>query len=115
MKLITERTLIREMAERWATQYPRGKSEPGSSSQRIYKKLLALDKEKATAKDVADIVGNDSWTRVCDCSECGTTPQVIVQVGEEPDYESRTAYLCPSCLQKAVKLVQKGDGDEASS
>lgn len=40
------------------------------------------------------------------CSECNTSSDYTVRVGEEPDYESLTAYLCERCLHSAVKLLE---------
>jgi hypothetical protein len=101
MKLINERTQIREVSERWTEQY-------GSSSEAnktIIKKALELiDKETATAKDLKEIIGNDSWTQVERCNECGARALEVVRVGEEPDYESNTAYLCKPCIEKALAL-----------
>ena len=40
------------------------------------------------------------------CSECNTSSDYTVRVGEEPDYESLTAYLCEKCLHAAVNLLE---------
>ena len=98
MELINERQLIRGVADKWRRQYRGDKRD-------IQEKLAALDPETATAKDVFEIVGNDSWTIPPSCSECGAEASEIVQVGEEPDYESNTAYICGPCLLKACALM----------
>ena len=102
MKLITERDLIMGVAEAWSRQYAKA-----SGDKAVIKKMLqALDKETATGEDVKDIIGNYSWTRIM-CNECGQYSTLVVQVGQEPDYESNTADLCAECLTKAFNLLQK--------
>jgi hypothetical protein len=39
------------------------------------------------------------------CGECKSAVDAVVQIGEGPDCESRTAYVCRSCLLKALHLV----------
>src|SRR3546814_3694431 len=59
-----------------------------------------------TPQQVNETIGNDSWTAVPDCDECGKLrPPMVVMVGEEPDYESRTAYLCGACIGKLARLI----------
>ena len=98
MKLITERTQIQDIAARWRAQYPRDRQE-------IAQKLDALD-ENSTADDVAAIIGNRTWCQPSTCNDCGAVADVAVQVGEEPDYESRTATLCLACVEKALSLMR---------
>lgn len=43
------------------------------------------------------------------CDECGAVVDVAVQVGEEPNYESRTATLCFACVEKAMALMCAND------
>ena len=31
----------------------------------------------------------------------------IVEIGEEPDYESRTCYVCADCLRAALRLLEE--------
>ena len=105
MRVITERSLIRDVAARWAESYPNERF--GKDKPRIGKQLAALDPEKATAEMVIDIIGNDSWTSVPECDECGAVGlAAVVEVGAEPDYESSTARICVPCLRKAVKLAR---------
>lgn len=103
MKLLSERNQVREVAERWKMQY-------GNTTQPEWKAKTAaledLDKETATAADVAEIIGNDSWACPQQCDECGARSWNVVQLGEEPDYESRTANVCFDCLAKAHQLAE---------
>lgn len=114
MKLITERTQVREVAKRWANSYPEnGPYGRDPQKQAITKALAALDVETATAADVAAIIGNDSWCCPQKCHECGAVVDVAVQVGEEPDYESNTATLCFACVENALALMGPNVGGEA--
>lgn len=102
MKLITQRDLIRDVANRWEKQYPEKGDLPRLA---ILRRLRALDVETASAQQVADIIGNDSWTSQS-CSECGEDhADAVVQVGQELNYESRTAWLCLPCVRKAAALA----------
>lgn len=106
MKLITERTQVRDVAARWASSYPtNGPYGRDPDKQAITKALAALDAETATAADVAAIIGNDTWCGPSTCNECGAVVEVAVQVGEEPDYESSTATLCFACVDQALALM----------
>ena len=40
------------------------------------------------------------------CFECNDkNPTALVEVGEKPDYDSATTWLCPKCVEKAYKLI----------
>ncbi|MCK9569140.1 hypothetical protein M0R72_09375 [Candidatus Pacearchaeota archaeon] len=103
MKLITIRSQIRDVADRFAAQY-RGKSGNPAWRETIAR-LECLDKETATPEDVAAIIGNRSWVCPTVCSECRVESEVVVRLGDEPDYDSNTTWICPSCLQKALTLA----------
>ena len=53
-----------------------------------------------------DLKSADVW-RVCLCYECGYKVDSLVEIGDEPDYESETAYVCQSCLEKALNLIKQ--------
>jgi len=101
---------IQEVAQRWRKVYEPFKDKDfkynGKSKQQIALELDALDPNTATAKDVEDIIGNTTWTKLR-CDECEQEVDAVVEVGEEPTYESSTARLCKGCLQKAVALWPK--------
>lgn len=99
MKLLTERAQVRavieysrqQVAERTGHKCDRALLE-------AFKKAAALDPETATAADVG--------VTQRACTECGHVGWDIVQLGEEPDYESDTAWICLACLRNAVALVE---------
>ena len=100
MKFLNERNQVRTVAARWKQQCH------GTAYQPIGPLLAALDPETATAEDVAAIIGHYSWVNSGQCNECGVRSWQLVQLGEEPNYESCTAYICLPCLQQAVALCE---------
>jgi hypothetical protein len=109
MKVITVRSQIRDVAERWKALYRRqGKwaVTMGSDMGRLYEALKALNPETATADDVAMIIGNKSWAGPLECHNCGEEFDAVVEVGQEPDYDSHTARLCHNCLRHALALLK---------
>ena len=100
MKLITRQSRANDVSIRWKYQY---RIDIGD----IQKRLDALGKEK-NPDDVDKIIGNVSWTAIPPCTECGKeNPDFVVMVGEEPDYESATAWLCAECIKKAMRLSNR--------
>lgn len=121
MKLKKKSDLIRNVAENWKRQYwhpKRGWQPHNESKEVIYRELSELP-EQATEDDIAAIIGNAGWTRN-KCDECGQDVDVTVMVGQEPDYESRTAFICLDCLKRAVTLIEleagklKGDNGRSN-
>ncbi len=98
-----ERAQIRGVAERWAKQYKN--APPDSHQGQIRQKLNALDVETATAKDVAAIIGNPTWVCAQRCDECDGYPASIMQLGDEPDYDASTVWMCRGCLVKAIEVL----------
>lgn len=112
MKKITRETLAASAAARWDEQYRGGRSE--KSKEEIGRALNNLGAHPEP--DVVDIViGNDSWTRVPTCGECGgNLTDFVVEVGEESDYESHTAYLCGACITELTQLSDSVRSGEPS-
>lgn len=100
MKLITIRSQIRDVSERWDRRYKSGIH--GADKVETGKRLAEIDPETATAEEVAAIIGNDSWACKQDCDECGEESEILVRVGEEPYY--RRAAICQECLNTAVRF-----------
>lgn len=40
-----------------------------------------------------------------ECGGCDRKVAIVVRVGERPDYETQTAYLCRDCLLEALALA----------
>ena len=104
MELITTRTRIRGVADKFRKQY----HSIGWKAKDKQRRLDALDIETATAKDVATIIGNATWTWVR-CNECGTNVESVVRIGEAQDHESQTAFVCKKCIMKALALFNTED------
>ena len=99
MKLITRHARAAEAAIQWESQY-QGDREGKAAAIR-----LLGDSPDPDAVDA--IIGNDSWTRVPDCDECKREVAAVVEIGEEPDYESATARVCVDCLRAALAIGER--------
>lgn len=118
-KLITRKTLAATAADRFARQYHLGKYARNGIDRSVYGNLLVnslaptYQKLSALPADpspdqVNKIIGNTSWTSVPDCTECKKeNAPFILQVGDEPDPESRTVWLCPDCCTKIGEIAVK--------
>jgi len=107
MHIIRKSEIVQGVAKRWQERYFRnGKwtETHSGSSEEIHEQLLALG-EDATEEQVTAIVGNDFWTRN-KCSECDLDVDLTVHFREEPDYDAVGADVCPSCLRKAVGMLE---------
>ena len=105
MELLNERNQVRTVARRWHVQYGAGTYGSDNRGRMVGNELAALDAETATAADVAEIVGHESWVGENTCHECGAETWDAVQVGQQPDYESSTATICRDCLRAALRLL----------
>jgi hypothetical protein len=103
MELITKKTILANLVERYKNQYPKNvQFFDGTFSADLLKKL---EDEKELTEQKANAILNDSWTRN-KCHECQQDVDAVVQIGDEPDYESHTANICLPCLLKAVDLIK---------
>lgn len=100
MKLIYKSDIIKGVPKRWAEQYTKGAS---LDKQQITRQLLALP-WGFTSTQVNAIIGNDSWTE-CKCDECRKDNDVLIRIGDDPDYEARWLDLCPDCLKLALQTI----------
>lgn len=106
METITKRQRIAGSIPNFIQQYL------GSSFDRTKEidLLRQLDPATCSAKDVDDIIGNNSWT-VLNCGECKQPVETAMYIGERPhnDYDNG-AILCISCLKEAVRKLEKLEG-----
>tara|TARA_R110000744_G_scaffold10369_15_gene32432 strand:- start:379 stop:705 length:327 start_codon:yes stop_codon:yes gene_type:complete len=101
-RITTKRDLIKAVSWRWDSVYS---SYPATDPMRhVGEKLALLDKELATEADVANITGNERWTKLT-CDECQQDVDNVIALGELSDYESNTASLCKECLNKAYRVM----------
>lgn len=111
MKYIDERHKVANVAEAWKAQYWRGDRwgrTIHNDAGVIYEQLRALPAD-AISKDIAAIIGNDSWAGPGRCNECKQSVLAAVEMGDEPDYDSATVRICLPCLRKAVDLAEGGE------
>ena len=104
MKLITPESLAATARQRWEKQYEHGDYYFVAS---VRAKLLSLG-DNPTPSQVNEAIGNNSWTRPPSCSECGVEAGTVMELGQEPDYESNTAWLCIGCVSKAFTVITGG-------
>jgi hypothetical protein len=104
----TKRDLIASVAEQWKASYYSERdgwlyNTRGPDKSAIYQRLSALP-ANATEADITAVMGSNSWT-ANRCDNCGADVDVTVRLGEEPDYESATAYVCRTCLVGALDAI----------
>ncbi len=73
------------------------------SPEAIYQALKALPLH-ADEEAVASVTGDNRWTQNI-CDECGADAAITVALGAEIHHATDTAYICLSCLQRAVALA----------
>lgn len=98
MELITIRTQIRNVARRWRAFYQNTQLWDAARAA-IADKLDVLNPETATAEDVRNIIGNDSWACAQWCEECDQRKETLVEVGDD--------YVCADCLRAAAALCEE--------
>lgn len=101
---ITRYTLAASAAKRWQAQYRDDyRFSDNRTAGDIRARLVAL----GPSPDPADVVAiaGPSWAADPWCNGCDRAVPVVVQVGQEPDYESSTANLCVDCLRAALDLA----------
>ena len=109
MKIITRQMLADQAAQKWYQQYANSSWWLSSNKRATHEALLALG-EHPKPEDVDRVIGNGSWTNLS-CHECGNgRVDCVVEVGEPPDYESRTAQLCLDCIDKITALAAEARG-----
>ena len=113
MNLLTRQSQADNILHEWKSQYYDKDNKkwiypsPHSNKEEIYNKLKDVQsKVGLTAESVNNIIGNQSWTN-CRCGECGANVDSVIHLGEEPDYDSYTFYVCKDCLIKALGLINK--------
>jgi hypothetical protein len=100
MTLLYRADVVANVPMRWAAAYNNWHYD---AEKRVKtEKLLALP-AGFSAEDVNAIIGNDSWTEL-KCSECQKNHDVLIQIGDEPDYDARYVELCRDCLSRATLM-----------
>lgn len=104
MRIISRSSKAASSAVAWFNAYfDKGRWIYGEDKRLKWEALKALG-DKPNPDDVDRVIGNPTWTSTR-CDECGTLPEVVVMVGDEPDYESNTVHLCTECIIKLRAMV----------
>lgn len=118
IKRITSREVILGVRKRWSDQYKDydPEYELGSRHNReavgvIRKRLKALDLETCTLADVDKAIGTENWADN-ECDVCGGNHDLVIRIGDDPNYEARWVDVCPSCLSKASDLARSPQDTE---
>ena len=99
MRLLTRQILADGAADRWENEYgtgfPEGKVD-------ILSQLRSLGRNPSP-DSVDMVIDSKAWTEI-ECHECGGENVEVIELGQEPDYESSTAWICKHCLKKALAI-----------
>lgn len=108
IKIVTDRDMIRSVAEDFKEQY---QFEDGhwcamlfTPGDKVYERLLTLDTETCSINDVNRIMGTD-WLTV-NCQSCGNDATELHVRFEHPDIEDKACWLCPDCIGAAFNMVR---------
>lgn len=101
ISIIKKRDVIKAIPKRWRKHYP--DNFYGNDKLEIWQKLALLNTETCDPSVIDDIIGNESWTSL-KCDECDREQDILVRIGEEPDYEARWQDLCADCLRAALRF-----------
>lgn len=105
---ITAQSLASGAADRWRKQYTRYiKHDPtwttrGERTPAETLRMLEALGPTPTPEQVNAVLGGDGWTKPYACGVCGERRDAVCEIGQQPDYESSTAYVCRPCLTKAL-------------
>lgn len=103
MIIITERSKILNIVDDWKEQH-KGCRYPWYEE--VLGKLSKLDLKTVSSEEISTLLGVDGWTSLT-CNECGKEVKKVIRVGEEPNYETATAYMCKDCLSKAFSMISE--------
>lgn len=109
MKLVTKRSTIEGVADRWEKQYQsylKAGDDRYGDKRAVLDRLRKLDLSSCPEDDVIDAIGNNSWTLV-DCQGCGGDHDRVVIMS----YESDAGYpiqFCIACLDEAIETLSGG-------
>ena len=109
MEVYTKRQQTQDVPKRFRTTYYnngswRHISVGSGDTEEIYHSIVAAIEAGGDAVEdaIESIIGNRSWTQLA-CDECGLDKDAVVIF--DPDGEDMF-YLCASCLQKAVGMIE---------
>ncbi len=104
--VVLKSDICKGVPDKWAMQYAQYPAASGFAE--ISRQLKALDVKDRVASRLNQIVGNDGWT-ANECDECGADFEVLIRIGDEPDYDARWVDLCAGCLAAAARVLNAAD------
>ena len=111
IQVITKRDVIRGVRDKWLGQY---RASPDEARLRwdhqrtfgdVRRSLGALDLEACESTDIDRAIGVTDWASL-KCDECSADCELLVRIGDEPDYDNRWIDVCVNCLRTAVKMAE---------
>ena len=113
MCVLTRALAAKKAADRFEAQYRNSLDSPGFANAAqtrgdILGDLRALG-PAPNPDQVNAVIGNNSWTDIGNCHNCGRDAAILAQVGEEPDYESNTANICLECAKAVVAMLTEAE------
>lgn len=107
--LLTKSYVRQHVAENWLNQYRREiVGSPNGDRGLIYKQLIESG-DMPTEDQIAEIIGNRSWTRT-QCDICGKDVEELASFRSELINDGMSAaYICSMCLQFALDLMSKAN------
>jgi hypothetical protein len=111
MTPVHKRDVLRAVRDRWLNQYKSYKDDSVPTWDKrpigeIRSAVKKLDPDTCTSKDVDKAIGTTGWGDN-KCGECGEDRDVLLRLGQEPDYDARYWEICLPCLKKAVAFLSK--------
>lgn len=107
VRVKTRTELLQGVPDRWAAQYPANRYGSKTDKGQIREKLYALGIWERTRERINSIIGNESWTSQR-CDRCRADSDVLLEIGQEPDYDARWINICPECVRE---IATKYAGD----
>lgn len=104
VRIKTRAELLETVPARWAEQYPPSRIPDDHPQGKIRAALLGLDIWGRNRERMDAIIGNTGWTEQL-CGRCGVDSDVLLQIGEKPDYEARWVDLCPDCVRDIAAIT----------
>ena len=115
IQTITVRDMIRDLPTKWYNNYAPFFNDSyylgefRLNKKEIYERLLKMNLETVSVKDINDLIGNDSWTNIT-CTTCGTE-NLKTAVNIKKTVGNHGIYLCPVCIAKIVKQMLTANMD----
>ena len=107
-RLLTRRNVILAVRDRFWEQYrnytPKHLFRNELSVAQIDARLAELDLKTCTHIEVEAAMGGLRWVDHA-CDGCSKNFDILVRMGDEPDYETRWQDLCRDCLADALALI----------